>query len=142
MARPDMICTLAAFRFAASLTFLLALTLAANAQETGNSDKGKSVFNRCKACHQLGPEARNSTGPELNGIIGRQVAAAEGYRYSDAMTDLGGTWDADNLTAFLANPRAAVPGTKMSFPGLKSGADATNLLAYLATFDSTGQQAR
>lgn len=141
MTRPDMIPSPALVRVAASLAFLLALALAATAQEAGDPNKGKSVYNRCKACHQLGPDARDGTGPQLNGIIGRPVASEDGYRYSDAMTSHGGTWDAASLTAFLANPRAAMPGTKMAFPGLRSDADVANLLAYLATFDTDGEPA-
>lgn len=139
MTRPDMFNGLTVVRIAASLAFLLALCLAATAQEAGDPDKGKSVYNRCKACHQLGPDARNGTGPELNGIIGRPVASVEGFRYSDALTARGGTWDAQSLGAYLANPRKAVPGTRMAFPGLRSDADTANLLAYLARFDQTGQ---
>lgn len=116
-----------------SLIFLLTLSLwlTAAAQEAGDPEKGKSIYNRCKGCHQIGPEARNLSGPQLNGIIGRPVGAVEGYRYSKALSSHGGTWNTANLTAFLADPREAIKGTKMAFPGLKSAADIDNLLAYL-----------
>ena len=32
---------------------------------------GENVFGVCKACHQIGENAKNGVGPALNGIVGR-----------------------------------------------------------------------
>ena len=81
-------------------------------------EKGAKVFAKCKACHKLETGA-NATGPYLTGIVGRDVAMAEGFKYSDPMKELGGQWTPEQLNAFLAKPKTMVPGTKMSFAGLK-----------------------
>ena len=47
------------------------------------------------------------------------------------MTEHGGTWTPENLDQFLTNPKAFVPGTKMSFAGLKKIEDRADLIAYL-----------
>ena len=80
---------------------------------------GEKVFARCKACHQIGGGAANGVGPHLNEIVGRDVAAIDGFGYSGALSDHGGVWNAAHLAEFLADPEGVVPGTKMAFGGLK-----------------------
>ncbi|MBY6091548.1 c-type cytochrome [Maritimibacter alkaliphilus] len=95
---------------------------------------GEKVFRKCKACHEVGAGAKNRTGPELNGIVGRTVAAVDGFRYSKPMDEMGASgtiWSMDELHAFLANPKKHLKGTKMSFPGLKKDADIDAVIAYL-----------
>lgn len=92
---------------------------------------GEKVFRKCAACHQVGSDAQNRVGPQLNGIVGRAVGAAEGFSYSDAMAKAGGHWDAERLAAFLADPKGVVAGTKMAFPGLRKEADILALTEYL-----------
>ncbi len=107
----------------------------------GDPKAGATVFNKCKACHAVGPGAANKIGPELNGIVGEAVAAVEGYQFSPAMTAFAQThptWDVATLTPWLTNPRQTVPGTKMAFPGLNKPADVANVIAYLATFAEDG----
>jgi len=107
------------------------------AQDAGDAAAGEKVFARCKACHQVGEKARNGVGPQLNGIVGRASAAIADYRYSPAMQKAGLTWDPATLQAFLQNPKAVVPGTKMTMAGLTKEADFSNLLAYLKQFGTT-----
>ena len=45
----------------------------------------------------------------------------------------GGTWTYDELFKFIKSPGAYVPGTKMSFAGLRSAQDRINLIAFLRT---------
>jgi len=117
---------------------MMSLGLAATAANAGgDAAKGEKVFKKCKACHKIGDGAKNSVGPELNGIVGRAVATAPGYKYSSAMTDHGAggaVWDEAALTVYLANPKAVVPGTKMTFRGLKKDSEIANVIAYLASF--------
>ncbi|HBZ43922.1 MAG TPA: cytochrome c family protein [Maritimibacter sp.] len=90
---------------------------------------GERVFNKCKSCHKL--DGSNGTGPHLDGVVGREVAAVDGFGYSDAMTAVEGAWTPEELNAFLENPRQDISGTKMSFAGLKDIEDRANLIAYL-----------
>lgn len=95
---------------------------------------GEKVFRKCKACHQVGEGAKNRSGPQLNGIVGRPFGAVEGFRYSDAMkaaAEGGAVWTEETLAAFLENPKKYLKGTKMSFAGLKSAEDIAAVTAYL-----------
>lgn len=97
----------------------------------GDPAKGEKGFRKCAACHTVEKGAPNRVGPNLFGIVGAPVASVEGYDYSDALGEYGGDWTPDRLAAFLAEPRAAVPGTKMSFAGLRKEQDRADVLAYL-----------
>ncbi|WP_340238475.1 c-type cytochrome [Sulfitobacter pontiacus] len=99
----------------------------------GDPAAGEKVFRKCKACHTVEEDGPNRVGPNLYGIVGASVAAVDGFRYSGALTDHGGDWTPDRLAAFLANPRKAVPGTKMSFAGLRKPEDQADVIAYLAS---------
>ncbi len=104
----------------------------------GDADAGRRVFNRCKACHAVGEDARNKVGPVLNGVVGAAPGLAADFSYSDEMlaaAEGGMVWDAETLTAFLTDPSALVPGTKMSFAGLRREGDIADVIAYLATFE-------
>ncbi|MDF1855115.1 cytochrome c family protein [Pseudooceanicola sp.] len=90
---------------------------------------GAKVFSKCKACHKI--DGSNSTGPHLDGVVGRTIDAVEGFGYSGALLQVGETWTPENLFHFLESPKAAAPGTKMSFAGLKKPTDRVNLIAYL-----------
>lgn len=100
---------------------------------------GEKLFRQCKSCHQVGEGAKNRSGPVLNAVVGRKVGALEGFRYSRPMQAAGEdglVWTEDELAAFLANPRSYMKGTKMSFRGFKSEADAMAVIEYLKTFES------
>lgn len=108
----------------------------------GDPAAGEQVFKRCKACHAVGEGAKHRVGPELNDLIGRTAASAEGYRYSSAMEKAGAdglVWNAETLATFLADPKAMVKGTKMAFTGLKKQADIDNVIAYVATFSKPSE---
>ena len=102
---------------------------AASAQD---ADAGKSVFNKCRACHS--PDAgKNMVGPSLHGVVGRKAGSVEGFNYSDAMKVSGKTWDDATLDAYIADPKGAVPGNKMVFVGIKDETDRKNIIAFLKT---------
>ena len=92
------------------------------AQQIGDPARGRQVFNKCIACHKVGPDARIGIGPPLNGIVGRPAGTYRGYTYSNANANSGVTWDVETLTAYLPAPSQFLPGTKMIFPGLSEGA--------------------
>jgi cytochrome c len=120
----------------AALAVLLGvLALPALAQE-GDPAAGEKVFNKCKACHRIGPDAKNLVGPMLTGIVGREIASAEGFTYSDAMLEKkaeGFVWSEETLAEYLENPKGYIPGNKMVFPGLKKPEDRANVIAYLVS---------
>ncbi len=96
---------------------------------------GEKVFGKCKACHQVGDGAKNRVGPVLNGIVGADIAAVDGFRYSKVLEDMDGEWTEEALAAFLADPRGFAKGTKMSFAGLRKEDEIAAVTAYLSTFE-------
>ena len=97
----------------------------------GDAEAGSQIWRQCQACHVL-DEEQNRVGPHLVGIVGRDMASIDGFRYSNALLDLqGGIWSPDELDAYLTNPRNYAPGTRMSYPGLRDEDDRRDLLAYL-----------
>ncbi len=92
---------------------------------------GEKLTKRCAACHSFDKGGANKVGPNLYGVVGANKGAHGGFTYSSAMQGKGGSWDYAALNEFLSNPKAFVPGTKMSFAGLKSVKDRAALIAYL-----------
>jgi cytochrome c len=123
--------------------FIIVLGLAMLAVSPGRAQDaaaGEKVFLQCKACHQIGETAKNGVGPVLNGVIGRKAGTVEGYNYSSANKNSGITWDEATFREYIKDPKARVPGTKMTFPGLKDPKQIEDLLAYLKQFDATGKR--
>ncbi|WP_072373417.1 cytochrome c family protein [Hyphomicrobium sp. NDB2Meth4] len=110
---------------------LLVAGLPAAAQD---ASKGEAVFKRCRACHAIGPDAKNKAGPALTGVVGRKAGAAPGFNYSDAMKEAGSkgiVWTEDNLSKYLETPDRFVPNNVMAFPGIKNEAERKDLIAFL-----------
>lgn len=125
-------------RFALILPLALAFGPSlALAQDAANGEK---VFAQCRACHQIGPTAKNAVGPVLNGVIGRKAGTVEGYNYSPANKNSGLTWDEATFADYIKDPKAKVPGTKMVYAGLKDEQRIKDLIAYLKQFDAAGQK--
>jgi cytochrome c len=96
--------------------------------------KGEKVFKKCKACHQVGEDAKNKTGPILNGIVDHAAGAVDGFKYSKPMKAAakdGLVWNEEELAAFLTKPKKYMKGTKMSFAGLKKEKDVEAVITYL-----------
>lgn len=91
---------------------------------------GEKVYKKCRACHKL-EEGKNGVGPSLAGIVGADIGGVDGFKYSKALSEMDGVWDAANLDAFLAKPKDFAPGTKMAFPGLKKEEDRAAVILYL-----------
>jgi cytochrome c len=97
-------------------------------------DAGKAVFGQCRACHQVGETAKNSVGPQLNGLFGRKAGEAVGYNYSEANKNSGLTWDEKTFGEYIQDPKGKIPGTKMVYAGLKDEQKIKDLTAYLKSF--------
>lgn len=96
-----------------------------------SAEKGETAARRCVACHTFDAGGANRVGPNLHGIVGRALAAHEGFAYSDAMKNKGGEWGYEELDAFLVAPRRFVPGTSMAFAGIRRADERADLILYL-----------
>ena len=117
-----------------------ALLASMSASVAQDAAAGEKVFAKCKICHQIGEGAKNMVGPVLNGVVGRPAGSVAGYSYSPANKNSGLTWDEDTLKVYLKDPKAKVPGTKMTFPGLTDDDDIANVIAYLKQFGPDGKK--
>ena len=97
---------------------------------SADAKKGESVAKQCNACHTFDKGGPVKTGPNLFGITGRQAGSVAGFNYSDAVKGLK-PWSAEQLDAFLTNPKAVAAGNKMAFAGIKDGGQRADLIAYL-----------
>lgn len=104
-----------------------------NAAQAGDAAAGKSVFtSQCSICHSV-QAGKNMTGPSLAGIVGRKTGSVSGFHYSPANQGANLTWDEATLDKYLQAPRTIVPGTTMTYGGLKDDTKRADLIAYLAT---------
>ena len=93
--------------------------------------RGEALFKQCATCHTITPGGANGTGPNLHGILGQPIAS-RGFAYSDSLKEKSGsTWDWEQMSAWLRNPRRFAAGTKMSYAGLSDPRQRADLLVYL-----------
>jgi cytochrome c len=108
---------------------------------TADIAAGERSLAKCKACHTFDEgDTRRTPGPNLYGIVGAPVAHLEGFSYSAAMKekhDEGQTWTFEYLDEYLFAPRTVIPGTAMTFAGLKRDDERTNVIAYLRTLSAS-----
>jgi cytochrome c len=111
----------------------IAVALLAGTGASARAAGGEDVFNdNCAVCHSVEPGVQK-LGPSLAGVVGRKSASLPDYPYSPAMAAANKVWTRPVLDKYLTNPQAMVPGTKMTFPGLKSAKERAALLDYLTT---------
>ncbi len=122
----------------AGLFVLAGAALAQTPLPPGNPEAGATVFKKCQACHRIGPNAKNLVGPVLNGVVGRTAGTYPGYNYSQANMASHIVWDEATLAEYLPDPRAFLPGTKMTFAGLKKPQEVADVIAFLKQFDADG----
>jgi len=111
--------------------------VAASALDAELVKVGEKAFKKCKACHQVGEGAKNKSGPQLNGVVGRAIGGLGDFKYSKNMAAMGAegvVWNDETLAAFLAKPKAYIKGTKMSFSGFKKEKDIAATIEYLKSF--------
>ena len=99
---------------------------------SASPERGRMAFRACRACHTIDEGAAHGVGPNLWAVLGRAVAASEGFdRYTPAMTSYGGLWTLERLDRYLRNPMAEVEGTAMVYPGVPGADDRADLIAWL-----------
>lgn len=119
-------------RLPALVLCLLAAAPAAIAQQAGDAARGQRVFNQqCRACHTLDAGGKSPVGPNLHGLFGRKAGTLAGVSFSDAMKGSDIVWDDATLAEYLRDPKGKVPGTTMTFVGLRQPAQIADIVAYL-----------
>lgn len=105
----------------------------------GDAGKGESVAKKCVACHSFEQGGANKVGPNLWDVVGRKPASVAGFNYSAALKAFAEehNWDFAQLSGFLENPKAHVPGTSMGFAGVKKADQRGDLLAYLRSLSDS-----
>ncbi|MBC7767502.1 MAG: cytochrome c family protein [Phycisphaerales bacterium] len=96
-----------------------------------NYEAGRRVFAQCRSCHTINAGGQNRVGPNLHGVFGREIGAAEGFNYSPAVQSANFVWDASQLDHWLANPQTFLPGNRMAFAGVRDETQRRDLIAYL-----------
>ena len=100
---------------------------------SADADRGKGTAKLCASCHTFEQGGANRVGPNLWGVVGRDVGGHGGFAYSPAVAGHAGAWTYEELDRWLASPARAIPGNKMAFNGVRNPKDRANLLAYLGT---------
>lgn len=97
---------------------------------TGDATAGEKANRQCVACHKI-EVGKNGIGPSLHGVVGRKAGSLAGYNFSGPMKKSGLTWNEQTLSEYLENPRKKIPGTKMTYAGMRKPQDRANVIAYI-----------
>lgn len=96
------------------------------------TETGESLYRVCAGCHVAPAGQTSAVGPNLQGVVGRDIASAPGFDYSSALRTVEGKWTQERLDQFLADPRSVAPGTSMQFTGMKDPASRKILIEFMA----------
>ena len=103
------------------LSLLLIFSFNINVVFAGDVDKGKKVFKKCAACHNVAEGAKHKTGPNLWKIKGSGIV-----------------WNDEELAAWVSAKKVKVAKfgkdvkkSKMIFAGLRKQNQIDDMLAYL-----------
>lgn len=98
-----------------------------------DSMRGQLLFTQCRSCHDVKDGSSHRIGPDLAGIVGRQIGRASNFNYSSTLAGSNETWSEERLDKFLANPQQFAAGTSMAFTGIPDPADRAQLIRFLKT---------
>lgn len=108
-----------------------AVTLSVYAQ--GDAERGKALYqDECGSCHKL-QVGYNEKGPQLLRVYGAKSALLTDYQYSDALKNSHQVWTAEALDRYIANPKQAIPNTRMRSEPIDNVRDRQDIIAYLST---------
>ena len=124
----------------ACLTAAIALLASSGLCWAQDVAAGEVQFKKCAPCHEVGEKAKNRVGPELNGLDGRKAGTVPSLKYSEANKNSSIVWGEAEFLDYVKDPKAKIPGTFMTFAGIKDDPDAKNLWAYLKQFDAEGKK--
>ena len=122
----------AAISILTPIVVCLIVTNQAVAQNASVAQGSALYATHCAECHSI-KEGKNKKGPSLFAILGTPSGQRDGFNYSDGMKAKPVVWNTETLSAYLTNPKKAVPGGKMKFDGLDSPTERADLIAYLGT---------
>ena len=112
------------------VTLAAAFAFSVGAAAAGDAKRGEELHARCAACHAL---AFDRVGPRHCGLLGRRAGSVQGFEYSAAIKKSGIIWNAKTLDRFIADPPKSLPGTTMTYAGVKDPAERADLIAYLGS---------
>ena len=121
------------FDLAWSLTLSATIFFSMPCFADDNFSKGKQLFQtKCAMCHTSIQGASHSTGPNLFGVVGRNVGSAKGFNYSEAMAERGNdVWDFQMIDKFITQPQKLIPRTAMMFAGIADASQRNQLIEFL-----------
>lgn len=99
--------------------------------------RGERASRKCTACHTFEEGGAARIGPNLYAIVGAPHAHMAGFAYSAAMqAKASEPWSFEELDHFIENPRGYLPGTIMSFAGIRNAQERADLIVYMNTLGS------
>ena len=109
---------------------------AADKLKDGDAVRGREfTASFCIGCHQLTSDGMipgsRLDGPSLAGVFGREIGQVVDYPYSDALSEMDGSWDEHRLFSFLRHPMLVAPGTRMIAKTTEDEATLADIVAYL-----------
>jgi len=118
-----------------SLIFIEPADTGPGSRDMDEASRAELAFAKCAACHQVADGTRHGIGPDLHGVFGREVAGSNGYAYSHALQNAGGSWDEESLDRFLANPQAFAPGMRAEMQAVTDADERRLLIRHLQSPD-------
>lgn len=105
--------------------------------QKASSGNGQAAFRKCVTCHTPDKGGRNGTGPNLWGIVGRDIGTVQGFAYSEPLKAKPGEWTFEALAGYIHDPKGYIPGNKMAFAGVKDDTELADVLAYLRSLSDS-----
>jgi cytochrome c len=116
----------------AAIALVIGMSGSVALAQSGDAARGQRLFNQqCRACHTLDKGGANTIGPNLHGLFGRKAGTAPGFAFSEPMINSQLVWSDKTVADYCADPRNMVPGTTMTFNGVKQAGQLADLVAYL-----------